>query len=208
LSKWIPNLVVISAPSGAGKTTVLARVLQETPGIRFSVSHTTRPPRPGEKEGLQYHFVDEAGFSELVRKDLLLEHADVHGHRYGTCRTEYELAEKERVDLLLDLDVQGFTQVRGKFRQLVSVFILPPSYQHLEARLRGRGQDEEASIERRLAVAWGEVRLYKEYDYAIVNDNVDDCVENLKGIIRAARCRVDGRIDQRAKHILETFGSK
>lgn len=196
--------MVVSAPSGAGKSTVLERVLRELSGIRFSVSHTTRPPRPGETDGVQYHFVTREAFGELIRKDLLLEWADVHDHRYGTARSEYDKAVEEGVDLLLDLDVQGAAQIRLKLPECVSVFIFPPSYQVLEERLRGRGHDDEATIRRRLDAALEEMSLYAEYDYAVVNDDLDRCVEDLKAVIRAARCRTS-RMEGPAGLILGTF---
>lgn len=195
---------MVSAPSGAGKSTVLARVLSEMDGLRFSVSHTTRPPRPGERDGVEYHFVDDATFARLRDAGLLLEWAEVYGHHYGTGLAELERARQDGVDLLLDLDVQGAAQVREKVGDAVTVFVLPPSYADLERRLRGRGQDDEASIRRRLELARKELGHYSSYDYAIVNDDLDSCVESLKAIIRAARVRVS-RMDGRARRILKTF---
>jgi guanylate kinase len=197
---------VVSAPSGAGKTTILSRVLRELPGIRFSVSHTTRPPRPGEAGGVDYHFVDEAEFARLEQQGTFLESASVYGHRYGTSRREHELAQQEGVDLLLDLDVQGAAQVRAKIPDAVSIFILPPSYQDLEQRLRGRRQDGEESIKRRLREAGQELGHYGAYDYALVNDDLDRSVEELISVIRAARSRVSRRADE-AREILKTFES-
>jgi guanylate kinase len=203
-SRKAPNLVVVSAPSGAGKSTVLGRVLRELTGMRFSVSHTTRPSRPGEREGVQYHFVDRPRFEELVRDGRLLEWARVHDHLYGTSRGEYERAESEGVDLLLDLDVQGAAQVRAQFPDALSIFILPPSYGELEKRLRGRGESDEAQVRRRLEAARAEVRRYQDYDYAVVNDDLDRCVEAVRSVIQAARCRTR-RMDGMARSILETF---
>lgn len=200
-------MIVVSAPSGAGKSTVLARVLREMDGLRFSVSHTTRPPRPGERDGVEYHFVDDATFAGLRDAGLLLEWAEVYGHHYGTGLAELERARQDGVDLLLDLDVQGAAQVRAKVEDAVTVFVLPPSYADLERRLRGRGQDDEGSIRRRLELARRELSHFSSYDYAIVNDDLDSCVESLKAIIRAARVRV-GRMDGRARRILKTFEDK
>ena len=183
---------------------MLARVLAEVERLRFSVSHTTRSPRPGEQEGVQYFFVDEERFVKLLNDGAFLEWARVHGQRYGTCLSEYDRAVKDGVDLLLDLDVQGAAQVRLKFPDAVSVFILPPSFEALERRLRGRGAGDEAATERRLRVAAEELPLYKEYDYAVINEDLDHTVESLKSIVRAARCRT-ALVEPDADAILGTF---
>jgi len=204
LSDRRPTVVVVSAPSGAGKTTILARVLRDLGGIRFSVSHTTRAPRGAEREGVEYHFVDRAAFARLRDEGGLLEWAEVHGNLYGTGVAEIERASAAGVDILLDLDVQGAAQVRRRIPEAVTVFILPPSYEVLEHRLRGRGQDDEAAIARRLAAAGREIDAFEQYDYAIVNDDIDACVEELKSIVRAARCRV-AVVRDRARAIERTF---
>ena len=196
-------MIVVSGPSGAGKSTLLARVLAEMSHLRFSVSHTTRPARPGEQEGIDYHFVEEDEFEDMLSRDLFLEWAHVHAHRYGTSRTEYDRAEHDGMDLLLDLDVQGAVQVRGTFPDAVTVFILPPSRRILERRLRARGQ-EESSLQRRLEAAAEEMSKYTEYEYAIINDDLARSVESLKAIIRAARARTS-RIDVAARAVLGTF---
>jgi guanylate kinase len=197
-------VVVVSAPSGAGKTSVLARVLAELPGIRFSVSHTTRAPRGAERDGVEYHFVDRQAFEALRAAGRLLEWAEVHGNLYGTGREEIERARREGKDVLLDVDVQGAAQVRARIPDAVTVFILPPSYEVLERRLRGRGQDGEETIRRRLAAAGCEIGAFARYDYAIVNDELEACVEELKCIVRAARCRV-ANVTARARAIESTF---
>jgi guanylate kinase len=197
-------VIVVSAPSGAGKTTVVTRVLNELDGLRFSVSHTTRAPRPGEKDGVEYHFIDVPSFERLRDTGQLLEWALNYGHYYGTGVAELERARRDGVDLLLDLDVKGAAQVRNKIADAVTVFVLPPSYADLERRLRGRGQDDEGSIRRRLDVAREELSFYHAYDYAVINDDLNSCVESMKTIIRAARFRV-GRMGGRAHDILETF---
>jgi guanylate kinase len=204
LSDRRPTVVVVSAPSGAGKTTILARVLRDLGGIRFSVSHTTRAPRGAERDGVEYHFVDRAAFERLRDEGGLLEWAEVHGNLYGTGVAEIERASAARIDILLDLDVQGAAQVRRRIPEAVMVFILPPSYEVLEHRLRGRGQDDEATIGRRLAAAGREIDAFEQYDYAIVNDDLDACVEELKSIVRAARCRV-AVVRERARAIERTF---
>lgn len=207
MSERNPVVVVVSAPSGAGKSTVIARVLRELGGMRFSVSHTTRPPRGDEKEGVDYHFVDRAAFERLRDEGRLLEWAEVHGNLYGTAMTELVRAREEGVDLLLDLDVAGAAQVRQRLPDAVTVFVLPPSYPDLERRLRGRGQDDEATIERRLAAAGRELGAFWHYDYAIVNDDLDACVRELMSIIRAARCAVPV-MAERAREIEKTFETK
>jgi guanylate kinase len=204
LSERKPTVIVVSAPSGAGKTTVLARILRDLGGIRFSVSHTTRSPRAAERDGVEYHFVDRGAFSRLRDEGSLLEWAEVHGNLYGTGLSEIERAKAAGVDILLDLDVQGAAQVRGRIPEAVTVFILPPSYEVLEARLRGRGQDDEASMRRRLAAAGREIDAFENYDYAIVNEDLDSSVEELKSIVRAARCRV-AVMTERARAIEKTF---
>jgi guanylate kinase len=204
LSERRCNLIVVSAPSGTGKSTILARVLAQVPKLRFSVSHTTRLPRPGEKDGVQYHFVTRDAFDAMVRDDLLLEWAHVHGERYGTARTEYDAACAAGDDLLLDIDVQGAAQVRRRFADAISVFILPPSATALEARLRGRGHDPESSITVRLQNARRELDSYRDYDYVVVNDDLESCVLALQCIIRAARSRTP-RVEPIAERILATF---
>jgi len=204
LSERKPTVIVVSAPSGAGKTTVLARVLRDLGGIRFSVSHTTRAPRGAERDGVEYHFVDRPGFERLLAEGSLLEWAEVHGNLYGTGLSEIERAKAAGVDILLDLDVQGAAQVRRRIPDAVTVFILPPSYDVLEARLRGRGQDDEATMRRRLAAAGREIDAFENYDYAIVNEDLDASVEELKSIVRAARCRV-AVMTERARAIEKTF---
>jgi guanylate kinase len=206
LSNFTPSVVVVSAPSGAGKSTVLQRVLRETRGLRFSVSHTTRPPREGEQDGREYHFVTEAVFEEHRAAGGFLEWAEVYGHRYGTSRAELLRAETEGNDLVLDVDVQGALQVRRKLDDAVSLFILPPSREELERRLRGRGKDDPHAIARRLLAARDEIALYYTYDYVLVNDDLDRSVSDVKSIISAARRRTSRMRDQ-ARSVLRTFES-
>ena len=207
MSRRFSNLIVVSGPSGVGKTTVLTRVLSELKDIRFSVSHTTRVRRSEEKDGVEYHFVTRREFERLISEGAFLEWAEVHGELYGTARTEYDRAERERVDLLLDVDVQGADQVRQKFDDAVTVFMIPPSFKDLERRLRGRGPDDEASFERRLAVAGEEMSQFRKYQYAIVNVDLEASVEALKTVIRAARLRTS-RVAETAENILSTFQTR
>ncbi len=195
---------MVSGPSGAGKSTILAHVLAEIPDLRFSVSHTTRQRRDDEAEGVDYHFVSRALFENLRAGERFLEWAEVHGQLYGTSLEEYERAYRDGVDLLLDLDVQGADKVRKRFADAVTVFILPPSYADLEHRLRRRGSDDEASFSRRLATAAEEVTLYREYDYVVINEDIDRSVESLKAVVRAARCRTS-RVETQCRQILRTF---
>jgi guanylate kinase len=199
-----PTVIVVSAPSGAGKSTILDRVLKEVDGLRFSVSHTTRPPRADEVEGVHYHFVSRDAFEGLKREGRLLEWAKVHGNLYGTARAEFDAARRDGVDLLLDLDVNGAAQVRTVIHDAVSIFVLPPSFQDLERRLRGRGQDDEEMIRKRLATAAEEVSLYRDYDHLVVNDDLETCVSAVKAVILAARCRTS-RMEPRARAILDSF---
>jgi guanylate kinase len=183
------SLFVVSAPSGTGKTTVLTRVLRVLPGLRFSVSHTTRAARGNERDGIEYHFVERPQFEALAAAGRFLEWADVHGQLYGTSLEEYERAQAAGEDLLLDVDVQGAAQVRARFPEAVTVFLLPPSRVVLEARLRGRAADSPETVVRRLEGARREVARHGEYGYVLVNRDVEECALALTNIIRAARHR-------------------
>jgi guanylate kinase len=204
LNRRKPTLFVVSAPSGTGKTTILQCAVEGLKSIRLSVSHTTRPPRKDEVDGGAYYFVTPAQFDKLIEADRFLEWAEVFGNKYGTSREEYDRAMRDGLDLITDLDVQGAATVRGKVPDAVTVFILPPSYKVLEERLRGRKKDNDAVIKRRLAEAIAELRHYREYDYVLVNDRLEECVKELRGVIRATRARID-RAEAVAQSILKTF---
>ncbi len=185
-------LFVVTGPSGCGKSTMIHHVMRDLRGVRFSVSHTTRPPRPSESEGKDYHFVSRPVFERMVARRQFAEWAVVHGHLYGTSKRE--IASKSRSgDLILDIDVQGARQMMGSGIPLVSVFVLPPSYEDLVRRLRGRGEDKAEAIDRRLRNARAEVRQASKFDYVIVNDRLDRAVLELESVILASRCRRDGR---------------
>jgi len=183
-------LLVLSAPSGCGKTTILKKVMADLPGLVFSVSHTTRRPRPGEQDGRDYHFVSRDQF-KVIRDQQpsgFLEWAEVHGNFYGTSRQDVETRLAEGMDVVLDIDVQGAAQIRQN-AEPVTVFIAPPSLAELERRLRGRGTESEESLAVRLANAEQEMQDADSYTYLIVNDRLDEAVRALQAVIIAERCR-------------------
>jgi guanylate kinase len=185
-------LIVLSSPSGAGKSTMTRRLLGDDPEIRLSVSVTTRPPRPGEVEGRHYHFISRPRFAEMVAGGELLEHADVFGHRYGTPRAPVEAALASGSDMIFDVDWQGAQQLRlsALGRSVVSVFLLPPSIAALEKRLRARAQDADEVIAGRMAKARAEISHWAEYDYVLVNDDLDRCYAQIGTIVRAERLKL------------------
>jgi guanylate kinase len=198
------TVFIISAPSGSGKSTLTHRLIAEVPNLRFSISYTTRSPRGQECNGKDYFFISNAEFEARVARGEFLEHAQVFGHYYGTHISELDRAAAESVDLILDIDVQGARQLKQKIPGAVSIFILPPSRQVLEERLRARSQDSEPVIARRLRDAKEEIRNYKQYDYVLVNREVEASVETLKSIVKATRSRRD-RMEREIQPILETF---
>jgi guanylate kinase len=180
-------LFVITAPSGAGKSSLIAALLKADPSLRLSVSHTTRAPRQGERDGREYHFVDEAAFLGMVGKGEFLESAEVHGHRYGTSHRAISAAIAGGHDLILEIDWQGAAQVRRLMPECIGVFILPPSLAELERRMRARGLDPDAVIERRMAAAREELSHAAEFKYAIINKDFEDACQSLLAIVRAER---------------------
>ena len=200
-----PLVIIVSGPSGSGKSTLVSK-LRELPGTLFSVSCTTRPPRTQESPGKWYDFVSELEFERMARQGEFLESAQVFGcHRYGTPRKWLDKARAEGLDLVLEIDVQGAAQVKQKIPEAVAIFILPPSRQELERRLRARGQDSDDSIAKRLDRARKEVDRYREYDYLIVNDDLDRADNTILAIALAERA-ARGRMQERAKAILDSFG--
>jgi guanylate kinase len=183
-------LLVSSSPSGAGKTTIARRLVEQDPGLALSISVTTRPSRPGEADGRDYWFIDQARFDEMVAQDELLEHARVFGNCYGTPRRPIEEALAAGRDIVGDLDWQGTQQLAAKVRpDLVAVFVLPPSFAALEQRLRARAQDTDPVVAGRMAKSAEEISHWGEYDYVIVNDTIEDSVAQAQAIVTAERLR-------------------
>ncbi len=191
------QLYVVSAPSGAGKTTLVRMLLENISGICLSISHTTRAPRAGERDGREYHFVGSGHFKEMIARGDFLEWAEVHGNYYGTASTTVAAELAAGNDVLLEIDWQGAQQVRRRFPSLSGVFIMPPTLAHLEQRLRQRGTDSDETIARRLAAAVEEMRHVDEFDYVIINDDLQTATADLCGIVRTARLRLPC---QRARH--------
>ena len=198
------TVFIISAPSGSGKSTLVGRLIDGVAGLRFSVSYTTRAPRGQERDGEDYFFISRQEFQARIAKGEFLEHAEVFGNYYGTHVSELERAAAEGLDLVLDIDVQGARQLKERIPAAVSIFILAPSRQELEQRLRARSQDSEPVMERRLHEAAQEIRNYSQYDYVLVNRNVEASVDTLVSIVKATRSRRD-RMEDQIRPILETF---
>jgi guanylate kinase len=197
-------LFVVSAPSGTGKTTVVERLVQVTPDLAMSRSYTSRAIRPGEADGIDYNFITRTRFEEMVAANAFLEWADVFGNLYGTCGEDAERELAAGRDLVFVIDVQGARQVRSRCPGTVGIFVLPPSFDVLEQRLRGRSKDSEEAMQRRLQTARDEVAAFVEYDYVVVNDELDACVERLRGIVLAERSRLRSMLHT-AEQIVGTF---
>jgi guanylate kinase len=198
------TVFIISAPSGSGKSTLVHRLLATVPGLMFSVSYTTRPPRGNETDGKSYSFVSREEFEQMLARGEFLESAQVFGNYYGTHRGVLEQARAAGKDLVLDIDVQGARQLKLKIPEAVSVFILAPSREVLEQRLRSRGEDREEVILRRLNEAADEIRKYKDYDYVLINRDLPEAEATLAAIVRAERVR-RSRIENQIRPILDTF---
>jgi len=181
------TLYIVAVPSGAGKTSLVKSLIETTPGVAVSISHTTRPPRPGECEGEHYHFVTPAAFEAMIAQGAFLEHAQVFGNRYGTSRAAVQIQRQAGLDVILEIDWQGARQVRERMPDSPSIFILPPSRETLRQRLTGRGQDQVEVIERRMAAALDELSHYTEFDYLVINDDFATALDALRAILIAHR---------------------
>ncbi len=199
-----PIVFVISGPSGSGKTTLVGRLLKEVPGLLFSVSYTTRAPRGAERPGQNYHYISREEFQARLERQEFLEWAEVFGHYYGTHRSYLDRAAEEGRDLVLDIDVQGARQLKRRVPDAVSIFVLAPSRQELERRLRARSEDAEDVIRRRLQEAAREMACYGSYDYVVVNRHVDEAAHEVAAIVTAERRR-RSRIEAEIRPILAEF---
>ena len=191
------TLYVVSAPSGAGKTSLLKQLMTEIDGVETSISHTTRDERPGEKSGVDYHFVDKSEFEALIEQQAFFEYAEVFGNFYGTSKASIEQQLANGTDVILEIDWQGARQIREQLPASLSIFILPPSKEALRQRLDGRGQDEQSVIDKRMKAAQSEMSHYGEYDYLVINDDFDLAVSELKSILLAERQKL---VRQQQKH--------
>lgn len=183
-------LFIITGPSGCGKTTLVKQVMENVKDVQFSVSHTTRKKRNSEKEGRDYYFVAKSEFEQMIKEEKLAESTVIHGNHYGTSKREIE-KKGTRGDLLLDIDVQGAGQIKSKLKRGVFIFILPPLFEELKARLEKRGQESPDSIKERLEVARKDIRFYPDFDYIIINAKLKKASKELEAIILSVRCRLD-----------------
>lgn len=200
------QLFIVSAPSGTGKTTLVERLVQCVPGLRMSRSYTSRPARLGEQDGVDYNFITRERFEAMVREGQFLEWADVFGNYYGTSAADTESMLARGEDVVLVIDVQGARQVRSRGIETIGIFVLPPSAMVLEQRLRGRSKDSEEQIRRRLEVASAEVDEYSQYEYVVINDEIDAAIGRLQSIVGAERVRAR-RMHRDAENIIGTFHS-
>jgi len=199
------NLYIVSAPSGSGKTTLLQRLLPSFSDLRFSISHTTRQPRTGETNGVDYFFVDRPEFLSMVDRGAFLEWAEYYGQLYGTSHHFVEQHLSEGCDVILDIDVQGARQVKSRIPEAIAVFILPPSFAELERRLRSRRLESDEAIHRRLEIAKGEIPYYRDYDYIVVNEVLEKSIQLLESIVRSGHA-LPSRQQVRIEEIISSFG--
>jgi len=188
------NVFIVCAPSGAGKTSLVRELLARDPNVHLSVSHTTRPPRPGEQNGTAYHFVARPVFQAMIERGEFLESAEVHGNLYGTSQAWVESQRGQGHDIVLEIDWQGAQQVRSLIPDAIGIFILPPSLEVLRQRMMDRRQDSAAVIEHSLKGARSEIAHLEEFDYVIINNNFDEAVKDLASIVRSARLRLPSQI--------------
>jgi len=199
------NLYIVSAPSGSGKTTLLQHLLRSFNDLKFSVSHTTRPPRPGEREGVEYYFTDRESFMRMVDRGEFLEWAEFNGHLYGTTRAFVKEHIEAGRDVILDIDVQGARQVKAAVKDAIAIFVLPPSFQELKRRLKDRMLEADDVIRRRLEIAKSEILFYREYDYIIINDVLEHSIRLLESIVRSGTA-TPRRQQRRIEEIIASFG--
>jgi len=199
------NVYIVSAPSGSGKTTLLQNLLRTFQDLKFSVSHTTRQPRTGERNGVDYFFTERAQFLEMVDRGEFLEWAEYYGQLYGTSRAFVEQHVAAGRDVILDIDVNGARQVKTRIQDAIAVFILPPSFTELDRRLRSRRLESDEAIHRRLEIAKSEIPFYRDYDYIIVNDVLENSVQALEAIVRSSHAR-PSRQQARIDEIIASFG--
>jgi guanylate kinase len=199
------NVYIVSAPSGSGKTTLLQYLLQTFGNLKFSVSHTTRKPRGGEHHGVEYFFIDRKAFLGMVDRGEFLEWAEYHGELYGTTRAFVDKETAAGNDVVLDIDVQGARQVKGRIPDSKSIFILPPSFSELKRRLKARMLETDEAIQRRLDIAKGEILYYRDYDYIVINDVLESTIELLECIIRSGAA-LPARQEDRIEEIIASFG--
>jgi guanylate kinase len=199
------NVYIVSAPSGSGKTTLLQGLLKTFSDLKFSVSHTTRNPRQGERNGVDYFFTERSAFREMADSGEFLEWAEYYGQLYGTSRAFVEEHVSAGRDVILDIDVNGARQVKEKIKDAISVFIMPPSFAELERRLRARRQESDEAIQRRLEIARSEIAICRDYDYVVINDVLEESIQVLEAIVRAGRAR-PWRQQARIEEIIASFG--
>ena len=203
-TRGVTTVFIISAPSGSGKSTLVHRLLKTVPSLAFSISYTTRAPRPLETNGVDYIFISRKDFEDRLARGEFLEYAEVWDNYYGTNRETFEAATREGKDLVLDIDVQGARQLKVAIPQAISIFVLPPSRDVLEQRLRSRSQDSEEVIERRLLGAAAEVQNYTQYDFVLINRDIEEASARLATIVKAERLR-KARMEEEVGPILESF---
>lgn len=189
------NLFVISGPSGTGKGTVVKKLVSNEESVCLSVSATTRAPREGERDGVEYHFISKEKFEEMISSNDVIEYTTYCGNYYGTPKKFTEQKLKENKNVILEIEVDGGSQIRSLYEGAVSIFVVPPSMQELEKRLRGRGTESDEVVKKRLSEAYNELKQAENYDYIVINDDVDTCVESIIGIIKSEKMRKDNMID-------------